>query len=466
MVDYSILFDPSMDIGARTRQGFEQGRADLRQREFQNVFSQALEGGDYEGVRNAALEYANVTPEAALGLAENMQERALAEQQAAAEAGQQGRELFRQAQEEAMPYIERAAQSQNPAEGFAMVAGMIAQRYPSIAEQIYNEGERMAALYEQNPERFTEVMTEARDADAQNLQARVITGDDGRRYWANYNNQTGQFENTGVLASQPAPLVDMPEPEVEPIILSEEDKARYGLEGDPRTYVFPRLSGGRLGEPEPVGPEREAPAPISVLSGADLSEREARQAQTQAVRFGMMLSNAHSGGQNAQENDFGTIGQIRSLTQDIEQQIRAATGAGYEQLGGFAARLAEDPEDAPAIREFFDPDIVGLQRDARLLAYSAAAALAGQTGRGLSNRDLEMFIQIVGDPASWRGSKERYLSSLRALDNELITAINAERFTNGLSPLPPGTSFLDGSALGDEQTPQQPEDEIVDYRDL
>src|SRR5690606_20371357 len=79
-------------------------------------------------------------------------------------------------------------------------------------------------------------------------------------------------------------------------------------------------------------------------------------------------------------------------------------------------RSGIDPNLLPGV---FDPNLAALQTTSDLLVYQAAAALAGQSGRDVSDRDVQMFKGVVGDPREWTATPERFKAKLDQMERIL-----------------------------------------------
>jgi hypothetical protein len=118
-------------------------------------------------------------------------------------------------------------------------------------------------------------------------------------------------------------------------------------------------------------------------------------------------------------SNFGVAGMIKGAAQDagvIAQNL--AEGLGYKGLqdaveGAKQKAIASgvSPESLPGLFTF-DPTLPSLHTAADLLTYQAASALAGQSGRSVSDRDIKIFRDIVGDPRDWSGNQQKFLAKL------------------------------------------------------
>jgi hypothetical protein len=65
----------------------------------------------------------------------------------------------------------------------------------------------------------------------------------------------------------------------------------------------------------------------------------------------------------------------------------------------------------------YDPSLDALQTASDLLVFQAAAALAEQQGRGMSDADVKYFRNIVGNPRSLFSHQDKYLAKLSVIEN-------------------------------------------------
>lgn len=85
----------------------------------------------------------------------------------------------------------------------------------------------------------------------------------------------------------------------------------------------------------------------------------------------------------------------------------------------------------------YDPNLTDIEKLSILAAYQAAAAIAGQEGRGLSNEDFQKFRTIVGDPTAWGSSQQAFVAGLNRLDRLAVAELNARRARLGQQPIDP-----------------------------
>ena len=156
---------------------------------------------------------------------------------------------------------------------------------------------------------------------------------------------------------------------------------------------------------------------------------------------------------------FGITGAARTAGQNLMQQWQqfqqvapreadALTQQNQSMLDSITS--IEDPDGLVArfLSSEYDPNLSTLDLYGRLLPYAAAAALAQQEGRGLSNQDVTAFRGIVGDPTSLWGTQAGFLNRLDVLD-KMITARKqraAETLEGGVDALAQPNAAPEGPA--------------------
>lgn len=198
------------------------------------------------------------------------------------------------------------------------------------------------------------------------------------------------------------------------------------------------------------------------MSDLGLDKLNARDAQAQVLagkQFKGTLARARDVATKAGPTAFGIIGRARSLGQDVQAAVNAgaeAFGGGIEQSvkqteASLRDMAASDPVAASFFNSQYDPNLTSLEMYARLLPYEAAMAIAGQEGRGLSDSDVKRFQAIVGDPLSFFGSQQAFLTTLDMIEAETDARISANQkaLTEGksgvLEPVAPGTPASQGA---------------------
>ena len=156
---------------------------------------------------------------------------------------------------------------------------------------------------------------------------------------------------------------------------------------------------------------------------------------------------------------FGITGAARTAGQNLMQQWQqfqqvapqeadALTQQNQSMLDSITS--IEDPDGLVArfLSSEYDPNLSTLDLYGRLLPYAAAAALAQQEGKGLSNQDVTAFRSVIGDPTSLWGTQAGFLSRLDVLD-KMITARKqraAETLEGGVDALAQPNAAPEGPA--------------------
>lgn len=114
---------------------------------------------------------------------------------------------------------------------------------------------------------------------------------------------------------------------------------------------------------------------------------------------------------------FGVIGIGRQAVQD-SAQIAQSLGRmfGVEDINGTLSSLEKDAAaqgvDTNLLGGQYDPALGQIESLGKILAYSGANTIAGQTGQALSNKDVENISKILGDPRDWAMNQQRFLTKL------------------------------------------------------
>lgn len=233
-----------------------------------------------------------------------------------------------------------------------------------------------------------------------------------------------------------------------------------GVEGKgqqtPRNYVKDGvnfitndgLTDARNGQPLPAGgyianaqgPAKEVGLPTSVQS--DLQKQNIAGQQLKGL-IGYTRNLAKS-----DPNNFGVTGFVKGVMQDANVVGgNIAQGLGYKGLQEATAatrqKAIEAGVDPGLLSGVFDPKLDALHSSADLLVFQAASALAGQAGRSVTDRDVKIFKNIVGDPQEWRGNQQKFLAKLdnveQLLDlNQGVIANNLRPSNSAGSPAAPG----------------------------
>lgn len=220
--------------------------------------------------------------------------------------------------------------------------------------------------------------------------------------------------------------------------------------GTPRNYVKDGvnfitndgMTDARTGQPLPEGGYLASPQGSAKDVGINQTVQSGLQAADLArQRFKNMLNYTR----NIAEKDptlFGAAGVARNLVQEgvqlagnVAQMIGAPDiRAAQEKVRNLAIQSAGI---SPAIvSEMFDPNLPAIVSAANLLAFQGAAALASQSGRDLSDRDLVIMRQVFGDPRSLLESRESFLAKLKTAEDIVDSMAAADKQFQGQSAVP------------------------------
>jgi len=129
---------------------------------------------------------------------------------------------------------------------------------------------------------------------------------------------------------------------------------------------------------------------------------------------------------------FGIVGNVRRFGQDASGQVDAIDSAFGTDFGSTFGTAARDLQSAGTDSSFFDPNLSDVDKLATVTAYKAAAAVAGQSGRGLSDKDFQQFRQVIGDPTAWRSTQASFLAGLDQVEALVAEKVqDLSRISNG-----------------------------------
>lgn len=123
--------------------------------------------------------------------------------------------------------------------------------------------------------------------------------------------------------------------------------------------------------------------------------------------------------------NFGVPGFVKGTMADLSLMAEGiATGLGADSVNEAVAEVrrsaARNGVSPGLLSGVYDPNLTGLQTVSDLLVYSAAEALAGQSGRSVSDKDVQFFQKIVGAPDSWMMSQDKFLSKMDQLEQIVL----------------------------------------------
>jgi hypothetical protein len=120
-------------------------------------------------------------------------------------------------------------------------------------------------------------------------------------------------------------------------------------------------------------------------------------------------------------NNVGVLGYAKGALQDANVLAgNIAQGLGYKGLQDavhdMRAKAAASGVDPALLSGEFDPKLPATHTAYDLLVFSAASTLANQQGRNVSDKDIKMFKNIVGDPASLFANPQNLASKLDTME--------------------------------------------------
>jgi len=209
----------------------------------------------------------------------------------------------------------------------------------------------------------------------------------------------------------------------------------------PRNYVikgtgenvitYDGTTDARTGEPLPPGHLAGVQGSATDVGIRPNVQSGLQNAELARGRFKLMLGYTRK----IAESDptlFGVTGRARNLFQEGVQ----LAGNVAQMFGGSNIRDAQEKVRNSAIsagvnpalvKELFDPNLPALTAAANLLVYQGAAALAGQEGRDVSDKDAAIMRNTFGDPQALLSSRESFLARLQAAEDIVDLMAKADR---------------------------------------
>ena len=142
---------------------------------------------------------------------------------------------------------------------------------------------------------------------------------------------------------------------------------------------------------------------------------------------------------------FGIVGNVRRSVQNVVGQLRAVgQWTDSVNIDNVTSEMAETARaegrdvDAAALtlmQSLYDPNLDEITKLSTLLAYKAASALAGQTGRGLSDKDFLVFKDMIGDPTGWFTTQESFLTGIEKLQSLQRSMVDRRRALLKMPPI-------------------------------
>ena len=123
--------------------------------------------------------------------------------------------------------------------------------------------------------------------------------------------------------------------------------------------------------------------------------------------------------------NFGFPGYVKGTLQDVGMLLTGVSQAmGYDAPEKAFKQIVENEKNNPNLSRdmlfgLYDPRLNAIDKAANLLVYQAAAALASQEGRSISDADVTLFRGIVGDPQSFFMNQQKFVSGIDAMTDFL-----------------------------------------------
>lgn len=149
---------------------------------------------------------------------------------------------------------------------------------------------------------------------------------------------------------------------------------------------------------------------------------------------------------------FGPVGAARGAAQSAGQLLAGVTelfgGDVNAAIDGAYADMAQSGVSPGVLNDLFtfDPNLSDIQVLSTLLVYSGAAALAGQSGRDMSDRDVQIFKEIFGNPQGLFSSQQGFLARLNRAEAILSGQAQADADVRARGGAPSATPRAPGPA--------------------
>lgn len=231
--------------------------------------------------------------------------------------------------------------------------------------------------------------------------------------------------------------------------------AESKAQGTPRNYVFQGkpyitndgITDARTGQPLPEGGYLANPQGAATDVGLRPTvQGKLQEADIAGQRLKALVNYTRNLAQDP--TNFGVTGMAKGLFQDATQLAgNIATGLGYngvqDAVVSVQRKAVANGINPGILSGVFDRNLPALHTAADLLVFSAAEALAGQSGRNVSDKDVKLFKGIVGDPQSLMASREQYLAKLDTIEQILginLDVTNQQLRRDPAAPAAPGAA--------------------------
>lgn len=147
----------------------------------------------------------------------------------------------------------------------------------------------------------------------------------------------------------------------------------------------------------------------------DRTRADAESALAAAARFkGLVTRAVELAGEDP--TAFGLLGQVQSLSHSAVSFLNnvGTLVGGNDFASGvqaLEAKVLNDPRiDQSLFSGIFNENVPRLQAVSAMLAYVGAETIANQSGRDISNQDIQTIKLIIGDPTSILSTREDFLA--------------------------------------------------------
>lgn len=146
----------------------------------------------------------------------------------------------------------------------------------------------------------------------------------------------------------------------------------------------------------------------------------AQSQQIEGAKFNRMINYTRELAA-ADSSNFGVMGYAKGKLQDANMLLTGLSETlGYTAPQEAFQEIAANPNLSEETKtSLYDPRLTALDKAANLMVYQAASALASQSGRSVSDRDVQMFREIVGEPQSFFMNQQKFMSGLDAMEDFL-----------------------------------------------
>lgn len=163
------------------------------------------------------------------------------------------------------------------------------------------------------------------------------------------------------------------------------------------------------------------------LTNSNLTKVQANNMALERVESTLSMIDGLSG----DPTNFGPAGIVKGAAQNTAQAVDGiAKGLGFNgveaAVAGAREKLIKSGVNPSIVSGLFDPTLPKLNQAYSLLLYQGAEALAGQSGRSVTDADIKRMVGIIGDPESFWSSQ----ATMKSRTEQLRQFIAAQRDIN------------------------------------